>query len=95
MKSVIDMSLEEFCKKCEKSTYRELVMMKRYLEVEYNRVEATKNLLLKGIKEGTFTGKDKIEAEDLVVEMYKILQRIEDRAIVVEKFKDLKKVKFD
>lgn len=95
MKSVIDMKLEEFCKKCEKSTYRELAMMKRYLEVEYNRVEATKNLLLKGIKEGTFTGKDKIEAEDLVVEMYKILQRIEDRAIVVEKFKDLKKVKFD
>ena len=56
--------------------------MKKLLELEYVRAEYMKNDIIKRIKEGEITKK---ESENSLFGLYAVLQRIEDKAVILQK----------
>ena len=87
------MNIEEAERELRDFSYGQLVNTKKYLELEYNKAETLKNALLTGLNNDKFI-EDKKQAEDTVNELYKALQRIEDRALLVEKLKEEKEVSY-
>lgn len=87
------MKIEEVEKELRDFSYGQLVNTKKYLELEYSKAETLKNALLTGLNNDKFIG-DKKQAEDTVNELYRALQRIEDRALLVEKLKGEKEVRY-
>ena len=86
------MDINEARKELAKYEYGQLVNIKKYLELEYSRAETLKDAMLEGLKDSKFN-KDKELAEETLEELYKVLQRIENRATLVERLKVEKEVR--
>lgn len=86
------MSLEEVKKELKSFNYGQLVNTKKYLELEYSRAETLKNAMIEGLKSDKFKV-DKKLAEETLEELYKVLQRIENRAVLVENLKEEREVR--
>lgn len=74
-----------------KRTFQELVNIKKSLEMAYERARLTKDELIKGIDSNKFV--DKQKAENTVQDLYKVMQKIEDKATIVETLRKEKGVK--
>jgi uncharacterized protein YaaQ len=82
---IIDAPIEEVDKLLKDSHYNitALLNFKKGLELEYQRAETTKNQLMAGIENNTV---DKEKSEEIIQQLYIAMQRIEDRATVVQKY---------
>ena len=86
MGMVVDSPIEEVAEELEKLSYANLVSFKKMLEMQYSEIEYTKNQALEVVEsEG---------AEEVIANLYKVMQKIEDISSVVEELKKQKEVKF-
>lgn len=90
---IIDAPIEEVDKLMKESHYNvtTLTNFKKGLELEYQRVENMKNQILNRVQKGEV---DKEQGNTTVQELYIVLQRIEDRATLVQKFIEELKIDF-
>ena len=86
MSQVIDSPIEELTRELEKLGYSELLNFKKMIEIQYQELEQIKNQLLE--KEY-----DTEEAKEVVQDLYKLLQKVEDIATVTEELKKQRKIK--
>ena len=91
---IIDADIEEVSDILEGHSFGELTNIKKWFEMEYSRVTKIKDNLNEKIDNKEFVAIQETQAKDTVKELYKILQRIEDRATIIEKLKDGKGVDF-
>ena len=68
-------------------TYGNLCNLKKSLEAEYQRVEITKNELNKRLVIGSTSEEEKTKIQGMTSTLYVVLQRIEDRATLIEEVK--------
>jgi hypothetical protein len=78
---LIDMTPEEFVGYCKGINYGELMSIKILLELEYQRIELTKNGLIQSINEGT---ESKALIKPMLEGLYVAMQKVEDRCVAIE-----------
>lgn len=76
--------IEELVSYLKELSYGHLLNVKKALEGEYQRVETTKEALATLIMNPKTRKKEKNKAKKLMEQLYISLQRIEDRATIVE-----------
>ena len=83
---LIDCSIEEFNKGIEDTkNMTHLANVKKMLEMEYQRVTYTKKCMIKYIaKHKDDENYEEAKTSKLLTDLYKILQKIEDRATIVQ-----------
>ena len=92
---VIDADTEEIADILTDYSYGQLTNIKKGLEMEYARTETVKNQIAEQIeKDEVEDGKEQL-AQDTLDELYVALQRIEDRACIVEELKRQKSIDAD
>ena len=87
MGMILDSPIEEVTKVLEKLGYSELLNFKKMLELQYQQLEYTKNQLLK-------LEEDTEEAQEVATDIYKLLQKVEDIAVVTEELKEQRKIRY-
>lgn len=85
MSQVIDSPIERLTRELEKLGYTELLNFKKMVEIQYQELEQIKNQLLE--KED-----DTEEVKEVVEDVYKLLQKVEDIATVTEELKKQRKI---
>jgi hypothetical protein len=85
MGSLIDATIEDFNSILKHGTFtlEDLVRLKKGFELQFQRVEVTKNQIMAGILNHTI---DEKEGRASMKDLYAVLQKIEDRAAVLQVF---------
>jgi hypothetical protein len=90
--TIIDADSEEVVPYLNGLTYGHLCNIKKMLEIEYQRVETTKEAINKKLLLSKLTSKERTECIKVKDQLYIALQRIEDKCTIIESIKASKKV---
>ncbi|MBO8161123.1 MAG: hypothetical protein H0Z24_05755 [Thermosipho sp. (in: Bacteria)] len=90
LSKLVDSPIEEAKEMLEDLTFVDLVNTKKILELEYNRVTFMKDNIAEGLKQNVFADKDRVQ--EVLEDLYIILQRLEDLATIIETLKKEKDV---
>lgn len=92
---IIDSPIEEVKAHLETLNMTGLLNFKKSIELQYNKVEMTKEQLIIGLKNNMFKGKDKKVAKTTLDDLYKVLQKLEDVATIIEVLKKERAIDFN